>query len=324
MIKVDGLKKTYVNFEKNNKLLDSFKSLFNRKKIYKEVVKGISFNIQKGEIVGFIGSNGSGKTTTLKMLSGILNPTDGKVEVMGCDPWKGGNNFKKKISIVLGNKSQLVWDLPPIDSFYLSKYIYNISDEKFEKNLNKMTSLLDVERLLNVPVRTLSLGERMKMELICSLLHEPDILFLDEPTIGLDVVSQIKIQNFIKEYNSLNKTTIMLTSHYMSDIEKLCNRVIIINQGSIIYDGQLKKIKNKFQKEKIIRLTLKDSYEKQNLNVTDGKIKIIDDSTIEFKIESEKAPQKLNEIINKYDILDITINDIPIEEIISEIFEKGL
>jgi ABC-2 type transport system ATP-binding protein len=223
MIKVDNLCKIYSYKKKREKI----------------AVDKISFQIDDGEIVGFLGPNGAGKTTTLKMLSGIMFPTDGQAEVSGYVPWEGNNEFKRNISIVLGQKNQLWWDLPANESLYLNKCIYDISDKDYNKTLDELSELLEVKELLDVQVRNLSLGERMKMELLAALLHKPKVIFLDEPTIGLDLIAQKKIRDFLKYYNMQEKITIMLTSHYLEDIKALCQRTIVINNGSLVYDGKI-------------------------------------------------------------------------------------
>jgi ABC-2 type transport system ATP-binding protein len=238
MIKVDNLYKIYTYKKKDLGLRGSLKNFVNNKRQEKIAVNKISFQIDDGEIVGFLGPNGAGKTTTLKMLSGIMFPTDGYAEVSGYVPWEGKNEFKRNISIVLGQKNQLWWDLPANESLYLNKCIYNISDNDYHKTLDELSELLDVKELLDVQVRNLSLGERMKMELLAALIHKPKVIFLDEPTIGLDMIAQKNIRDFLKYYNMQEKITIMLTSHYLEDIEALCQRTIVINNGSLVYDGK--------------------------------------------------------------------------------------
>jgi ABC-2 type transport system ATP-binding protein len=218
--------------------------MLRREKLIKEAVKSISFNVEPGEIVGFIGPNGAGKTTTLKMLSGILFPTSGTATVGGFVPWERKKAFKMNFSIVMGQKTQLNWDLPALESFNLNKCIYEVEDAEYKKTIGELIDLLEVEPLLRKQVRRLSLGERMKMELIAALVHRPKIIFLDEPTIGLDFMSQKTVREFIKQYNEKTGATILLTSHYMGDIESLCKRAIIINDGNIIYDGNLSDITN--------------------------------------------------------------------------------
>jgi len=244
IIKVENLKKHYDYYQKDQGLKSSLKNMVKRKKMKKEAVNGISFNVDAGEIVGFIGPNGAGKTTTLKMLSGILFPTSGIATVGGFVPWERKKAFKMGFSIVMGQKTQLNWDLPAIESFNLNKCIYEVNDDEYKKTVDELIELLGVQSLLKTQVRRLSLGERMKMELIAALVHKPKIIFLDEPTIGLDFMSQKTIREFIRKYNEENGATILLTSHYMNDIESLCKRAIVINEGNIVYDGNLEDIRS--------------------------------------------------------------------------------
>ena len=239
IIEVQGLTKTYRVFQKQPGLLGSVRSLFRRK--YKEVhaVADVSFTIEPGEMVAFLGPNGAGKTTTLKMLSGLIYPTSGTARVLGFTPWERPDAFRRRFSLVMGQKNQLWWDLPAGDSFQLHREIYSLPTDAFKRTLGELTEMFGVEKLTRQPVRELSLGERMKMELIAALLHEPQLLLLDEPTIGLDVVAQVAIQHCLKEYNATRGVTMLLTSHYMRDVEALCTRVLVIAHGRVIYDGPL-------------------------------------------------------------------------------------
>lgn len=252
VIQVENLKKYYTVYRKDPGLLGAVKSLYNRQYDEVKAVDGISFSIEAGETVGFIGQNGAGKTTTLKVLSGLLYPTSGKVQVLGFNPWDRQSAFQKQFSLVMGQKNQLWWDLPPMESFLLNKAIYEISDTKFKNTLSKLTDLLDVGSILDVQVRKLSLGQRMKCELIAALLHDPKVLFLDEPTIGLDVIMQKALRDFIREYNQEFGATIILTSHYMDDVKELCKRAIIIDRGHKIFDGKLQNIIDQFARNKIL------------------------------------------------------------------------
>src|SRR5579872_5692547 len=244
MIAVDArdLSKTYRVFRKREGLLASVTSLFRREYHAVHAVAGVSFQIEQGEMVAFLGPNGAGKTTTLKLLSGLIYPTSGTATVLGYVPWQRTNSYRKRFSLVMGQKNQLWWDLPAQESFILHREIYGIDPQAFQRRLDELTDLLDVRQLVNQPVRELSLGERMRMELIASLLHSPEVLLLDEPTIGLDVVSQRKVQGFLRYYQAEQQMTVLLTSHYMKDVEALCRRAIIINEGEIKHDGPLKDI----------------------------------------------------------------------------------
>lgn len=258
IIEVNNVKKYYKIAKQKKGFFSSVKNLFNRQYEVKKAVDDISFLIKKGEIVGFIGPNGAGKSTTIKMLSGILYPDSGRLVSNGFIPYKQRKNYVKNIGVVFGQKSQLNWDLPLIESFELMKYIYRIPKDKYEENLKKFTELLDMESFINQPVRQLSLGQRMRGDIVAALLHSPQIVFFDEPTIGLDVVAKEKIREFIKYMNDTEKTTIIFTTHDMQDIEKVCERLIIIDSGKKIYDGSVSEIKNKFTGTKKVEILLEN------------------------------------------------------------------
>src|SRR5437870_2874083 len=254
IIRAEGLTKTYRVFQKKAGLLSAVRGLWRRQ--YKEVraVDGVDFTIEPGEMVAFLGPNGAGKTTTLKMLSGIIYPTSGTARVLGYVPWERANSFRRQFSLVMGQKNQLWWDLPAADSFQLHREIYSIPADQFERTLGELTEMFAVKELTHQPVRELSLGERMKMELIAALLHQPQLLLLDEPTIGLDVVAQVTIQKCLKEYNAVRGVTMLLTSHYLRDVEALCSRVLVITRGQVVYDGALAGITEQFGKSKLVKL----------------------------------------------------------------------
>src|SRR5262249_5180310 len=254
IIEAKGLSKTYRVFQKNPGLAGAVRSLFRRQ--YKEVhaVADVSFTIEPGEMVAFLGPNGAGKTTTLKMLAGLIYPTRGSAPVLGFPPWERPDTFRRRFSLIMGQKNQLWWDLPAGDSFQLHREIYSLPANAFNRTLGELTELFDVKELTRQPVRELSLGERMKMELIAALLHEPQLLLLDEPTIGLDVVAQVAIQRCLKEYNTTRGVTMLLTSHYMRDVEALCPRVLVITHGRVLYDGPLAGITERFGRSKLVRL----------------------------------------------------------------------
>ena len=322
-IEVRLLTKQFSYYEKQVGLKSSIKNLFFREKLYKDAVNKVSFSIEKGEVVAFIGTNGAGKTTTLKMLSGILYPTSGVATICGYVPWERKENFKKSISIVMGQKNQLWWDLPASESFFLNKCIYEIDQKSYSLFLEELAELLDVKHLLNIQVRRLSLGERMKMELIAALIHKPNILFLDEPTIGLDIVSQKKIRSFLKYYNEQYKATILLTSHYMKDIEDLCKRSIVINSGTIIYDGELTGINDVFSDKKLIRVQFKQYLDLSDLREF-GEVKELDGNSATLEVNRKDALILAASMENKLPIADFNIIDIPVEEGISMLFEKGV
>lgn len=267
VIRVEHLKKEFEYYKKGTGLQGSLHNLFHREMLKKEAVKDISFSVERGEMIGLLGPNGAGKTTTLKMLSGILFPTAGEVEIDGYIPWERKNAFKRRFSIVMGQKNQLWWDLPASDSFYLNKCIFDVPDGEYRRTVEELSELLDVKDLMNVQVRRLSLGERMKMEILAALIHRPDILFLDEPTIGLDILSQQKIRDFLKTYNEQTKTTVILTSHYMRDIEELCRRAVIINQGQLVYDGTLADINHRMGDRKLLSLKSIEPVPREHLSL---------------------------------------------------------
>lgn len=282
----------------------------------------LSFDIDEGEIVGFLGPNGAGKTTTLKMLSGILHPSDGEASVLGYTPWERKKEFKRQFSIVMGQKNQLWWDLPASDSFELNKLIYDLDDTEYKRTLDELVELLGVGEQLHVQVRRLSLGERMKMELIASLLHRPKVILLDEPTIGLDIISQSKIRQFFKTYNQTYNTTILLTSHYMRDIEDLCSRTMIINHGQLVYDGDLKSVNDVIGSWKLLKIQLSAPVSELSLNGY-GKIRSRSELEVVFELSKHDVLRKSKEILDHLPVIDFTIEDIPLEEGIAILYEKG-
>lgn len=298
----DNLTKSYQVQQKRPGLAGSLSDLVSPIFQEKKAVQGVSFVIDEGELVGFIGPNGAGKTTTLKMLSGLLYPSSGQVRVLGFDPWKREYDFLRQISLVMGQKNQLWWDLPAIESFNLAKDIYGLSDSQYKKTLHKLVDMLDISAVLNVQVRKLSLGQRMKAELVSALIHNPKILYLDEPTIGLDVVMQQSLRQFLKEYNRHSEGSILLTSHYMDDVKELCKRVIIIDQGEILYDGLLSEVISKFSKHKIIEVIYGS-----------GKI-----ST--YKVLRGQVAQKAATLLQDPSIVDINIKEVEIEDVIRSVF----
>ena len=312
-ISVKNLNKVFTYYEKKEGFQHSLKNLLVRKQKTKEAVKNISFDIDSGDIIGFLGPNGAGKTTTLKMLSGILYPTSGEVHVLGYCPWKRQKEFKMKYSMVLGQKSQLWPDLPASETFRLNQYIYEVDERKCKMLLDELTEYLYVKHLLNVQVRRLSLGERMKLELIASLIHSPQLIFLDEPSIGLDLVSQKKIRSFIRYWNEQYKTTVMITSHYMKDIEDLCERVIVINGGEKLYDGSLSDVNYMFKDIKIVNLELSSEIDDMKL----GKFGVItkkDGLNCTMEVNRENLHEFIGYVTQKLNIKDISISDIPVEK----------
>jgi ABC-2 type transport system ATP-binding protein len=322
IISVRNLNKTYTAHKKAPGLKNSIKSLFHREKILIPAVKDVSFEIQPGELVGFLGPNGAGKTTTLKMLSGILYPTSGEATVLGHTPWKREKAYQKQFSLVMGQKNQLWWDLPAMDSFLLNKVIYEVPEEQFTAVIDKLAALLDIRDVLDIQVRKLSLGQRMKCELIAALLHQPKILFLDEPTIGLDVVSQQAIREFIREYNEEFGTTIVLTSHYMQDVEALCKRVIIIDHGVIMYDGALADLVKKYTTTKLLTLTFQSPVDTKSF-AKFGTVRESTPTRVVLEVPKMEHQKVAGTLLTSYPVEDILIGEVEIEEVIRNLFTQS-
>jgi ABC-2 type transport system ATP-binding protein len=321
IIQIDQLTKSYRVYQKKEGLLESVRGLFHRDYKTIEAVRGISLRVEPGEFVAFLGPNGAGKTTTLKLLSGVIYPTSGTASVMGFVPWKRDMEYRRRFALVMGQKNQLWWDLPAQESFRLHQQIYAIDRTSFDANLSELTSLLDVQKLLGRPVRELSLGERMKMELIAALLHSPDVLFLDEPTIGLDVIAQRNIQQFLKHYQEERQITILLTSHYMKDVSALCQRVVVIAQGIIQYDGSLSGIIDSFSGSKVIQLQLGIEQAASGLERF-GEILKTDMPRVSIRVPRANVSRVLAEILNTYTVDDVAVEDPPLEEVIASLFHS--
>ncbi len=321
MIEADGLTKTYRVAQKQAGVLGSLRGLIHRE--YREVraVDGISFRIEPGEMVAFLGPNGAGKTTTLKMLAGLIYPSGGEARVLGFVPWQRADLFRRQFSLVMGQKNQLWWDLPAGDSFQLHREIYSIPKDEFEKTLGELIEILGVEKLTRQAVRELSLGERMKMELIASLLHNPRLLLLDEPTIGLDVVAQAAIQKCLRDYHSQRGVTMLLTSHYMRDVEALCDRVLVINHGTLVHDGPLSGILEKFGESKLVKLQF-DGTPPEDL-MRFGQVVRLEGPFADIKIERARVPEMLGAILDRHTLLDVSVEDPPLEEVIARVFEEA-
>jgi len=317
IIKINNLSKTY--FIRTNKNL--FTGMFNPRNRIIKAVDNISFEINEGESIAFLGPNGAGKTTTIKMLTGLIFPTKGSVSVLGFTPFDRKNVFLKQIGLVMGNKSGLSWELTPRQNFNLLQKIYDININDFNQNLDELATTLNVAHVFDTPVRKLSLGERMKCELIGSILHKPKVLFLDEPTIGLDIVSKKKIRIFLKQLQKKFNTTIILTSHDMDDVQSVCDRVVIINNGKKIYDNHLDFLVNSYNKNKIIKFYFEESLP-PDLNLSYANIYEQDDETVTFKVKKELMPKLISDITTKYSIVDIDILTIPLENVIEDIFNK--
>jgi ABC-2 type transport system ATP-binding protein len=319
IIEISGLCKTYRFYQKKEGLWQSIRGLFHRE--YRDVlaVRDVNLTVNAGEFVAFLGPNGAGKTTTLKLLSGVINPTAGMATVMGHVPWKRENDYRRRFALVMGQKNQLWWDLPAQESFRLHQHIYAIPREQFQKTQDELTELLDVRRLLNQPVRELSLGERMKMELIAALLHSPNVLFLDEPTIGLDVVAQHNIQQFLKFYQQERQITILLTSHYMKDVQALCERVVIIADGTIQYDGSLSGILDRFSTHKVVSLQLAEDDSFEGLERI-APVERLQPPRVVFRIPRTDVPKVLSRALQEHQVVDVVVEDPPLEQIIAEVF----
>lgn len=317
---VEHLTKNFEITEKKAGLLGSLQSLFTPSKKTVRALKSITFSIAQGELVGFIGPNGAGKTTTLKILSGLLYPTAGFTQVLGYDPWVRHPEFLKQIALVMGQKNQLWWDLPAIDTFELNSAIYEIPSKKYKETLDELTTILEVKKILNTQVRRLSLGQRMRLELVAALLHQPKVLFLDEPTIGLDVVGQQKVRDFIFEYNKKYSATIMLTSHNMDDLIDLAKRVIVIDKGQILFDGYLKELVAQFAKEKIIKVYLSKEADVKRFDDI-GRVKRFSYPQAIIAVPREASAVAAAELLQNFPVADLTIEEEPVEDIIRRVFK---
>ena len=322
IIDVDNLSKIYPVAIKKPGLKGTLTHFFQR--TYREIkaVSNVSFQIQPGEVVGFLGANGAGKTTTLKMLTGLIHPSSGQVRVANYVPFRRQPQFLRKTSLVMGQKQQLLWDLPALDSLRINAAVYNICDRVFEQRLQELAKMLAVEDKLNQPVRKLSLGERMKAELLAALLHHPQVLFLDEPTLGLDVNAQVAVREFLQEYNQRYGATILLTSHYMADITALCDRVLLIHQGQLIYDGLLNGLLDRFAPYRQVKVELAQSLPKSKL-ADFGEIETIEGQKVSFLVPREQLTPTISRILAQLEVQDLSVGDPPIEEIIGRLFQTG-
>jgi ABC-2 type transport system ATP-binding protein len=309
-VKEPGMKGTLVHF-----LRRTYRSV--------KAVQDISFQIEMGEVVGFLGPNGAGKTTTLKMLTGLIHPSSGQVRVAGHVPFRRQSNFLQKITLVMGQKQQLLWDLPALDSLKINAAVYGISDKEFRHRIGELTEMLSLEGKLTQPVRKLSLGERMKAELLAALLHQPQVLFLDEPTLGLDVNAQVGVRDFLREYNQRTGATILLTSHYMADITALCQRVLLIYEGQLIYDGSLEGLVDRFAPYREVQVELEQSLPAEKLSKY-GEVEAVEGREVRFLVKREVLTSTVSRILADLAVVDLSVTEPPIEEVIGRVFRAGV
>jgi len=323
---VQSLSKTYRVPVRTEGLRASLKSLVKRTYDDVHAVQNVSFSIQPGEIVGLIGPNGAGKTTTLKILTGLLHPTAGQARVAGFIPWQRKNAYLQRISMVMGNKSQMIWDIPPMDSFRVLSEIYSVPSSQFKQTLAELIELLDMQELLTKPVRNLSLGERMKCELVAGLLYRPVVMFLDEPTLGLDVSMQLRLRRFLAEYNRKSGVTILLTSHYMADVIALCPRVILIHRGKLLYDGELGSLAQKMAPFKLLRITFgaENGSSSRDVSLPPGvEITNRENNLLTLRVGRAEAPAITAQLLQTMPVVDLTVEDPPIEAVIDQVYTEG-
>jgi ABC-2 type transport system ATP-binding protein len=323
LIKAHGLRKQFISYKKNPGIMGSFTSFFKRNPVYKDAVKGFDLEVNKGEIVGLLGPNGAGKTTLMKMFTGIIVPTEGELKILGSNPWERDKNFRKRIALVMGQKSQLWWDIPAMDSFLLLQKYYEVSNDDFKERIDKMSSLLGVEQLLHIHVRKLSLGERMKMELMASLLHNPEVIFLDEPPIGLELVAQENLRNFIKDYHRETNCGIIITSHYMQDVNALCDRLVLIFDGEKGYDGTLEDFEDILGSDKSVSFSFKEA---QNLEhpLFQGLDTTWNDerTNVDIRLPEEDLCLLSSKIISDLPVEDFATEKLPIERVMKELMNN--
>ena len=318
-ISLHELSKTYRVSEREAGMGAALRSLFRRRMQEVKAVDRLTFELAPGEIVGFLGPNGAGKTTTLKMLSGLLHPSGGDCRVLGALPWKRERSFLRQITLVMGQRNQLVWDIPAADSFELNRVIYRLDSVEYHRTLHELTELLELGPLLKKPVRNLSLGERMKCEIAAALLHRPQVVFLDEPTIGLDVTMQRRIRSFIGEYNRRYGATVLLTSHYMADVEALCRRVIVIHHGRLLFDGALSDLVQQFTAYKTIIVQLEDC--QADLHAY-GELLDCEDGRFTLRVPKDRTARITERLLAELPVIDLLVEDPPIEEVIDQVFSQ--
>jgi len=326
LIKVRDLTKIYRVPVRAEGLASSFKSLLRPQFTDIEAVHQVNFEIAAGEMVGLIGPNGAGKTTTLKILSGLMHPSEGDVRVAGFVPWERKKDYLRKISMVMGNKSQMLWDIPPMDSFRVLGEIYDVPTNEFKRNLEELVSLLEIKDVLSKPVRNLSLGERMKCELAASLLHRPQVLFLDEPTLGMDVSMQLRLRRFLADYNRSSGATVILTSHYMADVVALCSRVVLIHHGRLLHDGALSYLAKGMMPFKMLRITLgTEQISQTDLPPLPGGAEVIslEENVLSLRVPHAKAASITTWLLKEMEVVDLTVEDPAIESVIDQVYQGG-
>ena len=324
IISVDTLSKIYPVAVKEPGLQGTLTHFFKRTYRQIEAVKNISFDIAPGEVVGFLGPNGAGKTTTLKMLTGLIHPSKGSVRVADHVPFQRKTPFLHQITLVMGQKQQLIWDLPTLDSLRINAAVYNLSEKEFRHRLGELTEMLSLESELTQPVRKLSLGQRMKAELLAALIHRPKILFLDEPTLGLDVNAQVSVRQFLQDYNERYQATVLLTSHYMADITALCKRVLLIHQGQLIYDGDLDQLLAQFAPYREVTVDLAQPYAVEKITTFGGELKSLEGCVARLIVQRNELTAVVARILAGLEVRDLTITDPPIEEVIGRVFQAGV
>ncbi|MEI6444071.1 MAG: ATP-binding cassette domain-containing protein [Nostocales cyanobacterium ELA583] len=322
IIIAENLSKSYPVAIKDPGIRGTITHFFRRTYRNINAVQDVTFSIEPGEIVGFLGPNGAGKTTTLKMLTGLIHPSNGTVKIGGFIPFNRQEAFLQKITLVMGQKQQLIWDLPALDSLRINAAVYNISDKEFQRRVGELTEMLALEGKLTQPVRKLSLGERMKAELLAALLHRPQVLFLDEPTLGLDINAQVGVREFLREYNQLYQATILLTSHYMADITALCERVLLIHQGKLMYDGKLAGLLESFAPYREIYVELVQALPLEQLMFY-GDVQMLEGKTVRFIVQQEAMTRTVSQILANLEVVDLTVTEPPVEEVIGRVFQKG-
>jgi ABC-2 type transport system ATP-binding protein len=323
IIIAENLSKSYPVAVKEPGIKGTINHFFRRKYRSINAVQDVSFEISPGEVVGFLGPNGAGKTTTLKMLTGLIHPSSGTVKVAGYVPFLRQAAFLQKITLVMGQKQQLLWDLPALDSLKINAAVYDISDKEFHRRVGELTEMLALEGKLNQPVRKLSLGERMKAELLAALLHRPHVLFLDEPTLGLDVNAQVAVRDFLREYNQRYQATVLLTSHYMADITALCQRVLLIHQGKLMYDGSLDRLLERFAPYREVYVELAEPLPLEKLRVY-GDVQHLEGRAVCFMVQQEALTRTVSQILTELEVIDLKVTEPPVEEVIGRVFQAGV